>query len=120
MVHGSFISFHFFHDSFCRLAGATLLAPVINYWWPGFPAELAKKGYEKQLMQDQWTLRVAHHLPWLTYWWNSQKWFPASSVTARHPASFSPADIEIISKLSRREKYAVLYISFLYLLVQVQ
>lgn len=89
-----------------RLAGATLLAPVINYWWPGFPAELTKKGYEKQLMQDQWTLRVAHHLPWLTYWWNSQKWFPASSVIARHPASFSPADIEIISKLPRRDQYA--------------
>jgi pimeloyl-ACP methyl ester carboxylesterase len=24
-----------------RLAGAAMLAPVVNYWWPGLPAEAA-------------------------------------------------------------------------------
>ncbi|KAK9912024.1 hypothetical protein M0R45_035898 [Rubus argutus] len=31
-----------------RLAGATLHAPVINYWWPGFPANLSTDAYYKQ------------------------------------------------------------------------
>ncbi|KAI3983920.1 hypothetical protein MKX01_022787, partial [Papaver californicum] len=43
------------------LAGATLVAPVINYWWPGFPGNLSIEAYEKQFLQDQWTLRVAHY-----------------------------------------------------------
>ncbi|PHU07346.1 hypothetical protein BC332_23835 [Capsicum chinense] len=25
-------------------------------------------------------VRIFHYLPWLTYWWNTQKWFPTSSV----------------------------------------
>lgn len=67
-----------------RLAGAILLTPVTNYWWKSFPANLTKQAYYEQLVQDQWTLRIAHYLPWLTYWWNTQKLFPSSSV-----ASFS-------------------------------
>lgn len=63
-----------------RLAGAALLAPVINYRWPGFPANLSKEAYYQQPRQDQWALRVAYYTPWLTYWWNTQKWFPSSSV----------------------------------------
>ncbi|CAK9134540.1 unnamed protein product [Ilex paraguariensis] len=61
-----------------RLAGASLLAPVVNYWWPGFPVNLSTEAYNQQPVQDQWTLRVAHYIPWLTYWWNTQKWFPSS------------------------------------------
>ncbi|CAN1747753.1 hypothetical protein LINPERHAP1_LOCUS3182 [Linum perenne] len=80
-----------------RLAGASLMAPVVNYWWPGFPSELSTKAYYLQLPQDQWTLRVAHYAPW-TYWWNTQKWFPASGVAAGHPEVFSTQDLEILSK----------------------
>ncbi|KAJ0101541.1 hypothetical protein Patl1_05898 [Pistacia atlantica] len=40
-----------------RLAGATLIAPVINYWWPGFPRNLSTEAYNLQLPQDQWALR---------------------------------------------------------------
>jgi hypothetical protein len=80
----------------CRLAGATLIAPVVNYWWPGFPANLSTEAYYLQLPQDQWTLRVAHHAPWLTYWWNTQKWFPASAVAARKPEVFSRQDLEVL------------------------
>ncbi|KAJ0088560.1 hypothetical protein Patl1_32491 [Pistacia atlantica] len=89
-----------------RLAGAVLLAPVINYWWPGFPGNLCKEAYYQQLPQDQWTLRVAHYAPWLTYWWNTQKFFPASSVISHSTEILSPQDIEILPKLSARKDYA--------------
>ncbi|XP_057477047.1 uncharacterized protein LOC130764748 isoform X2 [Actinidia eriantha] len=48
---------------FYRLAGATLIALVVNYWLPGFPANLSKEAYYKQFPQDQWALRVAHYAP---------------------------------------------------------
>ncbi|KAK1323826.1 hypothetical protein QJS10_CPA02g00960 [Acorus calamus] len=82
------------------LAGAALLAPVVNYWWPGFPANLSKEVYNKQLVQDQWTLRVAHYFPWLMYWWNTQQWFPASSVKARDIRNFPPQDLQLLNKFS--------------------
>ncbi|XP_026455270.1 uncharacterized protein LOC113356371 isoform X2 [Papaver somniferum] len=87
-----------------RLAGATLVAPVINYWWPGFPANLSKEEYQKQFLQDQWTLRVAHYAPFLTYWWNTQKFFPASSVASKAPGIFSPQDAELLPKIPPVDK----------------
>ncbi|PKI35129.1 uncharacterized protein LOC116196734 [Punica granatum] len=88
-----------------RLAGAALLAPVVNYWWAGFPDDSAME-YHRQPKQDQWAVRVAHYFPWLTYWWNTQRWFPSSSVTARNnPAIFSHQDIELIRKVAGRETY---------------
>ncbi|GAB4856446.1 hypothetical protein Ancab_014361 [Ancistrocladus abbreviatus] len=80
-----------------RLAGATLLAPVINYWWPSFPASLHEEAYKLQLPQDQWALRVAHYAPSLTYWWNTQKLFPRSSVIDHNLDNLSPKDKEILS-----------------------
>ncbi|XP_007010326.2 PREDICTED: uncharacterized protein LOC18586733 [Theobroma cacao] len=88
-----------------RLAGATLLAPVINYWWPGFPANLSTEAYYQQLPQDQWALRVAHYLPFLVYWWNTQKLFPASAVQARRREIFSPQDIQLLPKIAYRENH---------------
>ncbi|KAK4272744.1 hypothetical protein QN277_021257 [Acacia crassicarpa] len=88
-----------------RLAGAALLAPVINYWWPGLPANLTKEVYSQQKLQDQWTLRVSHYLPWLTYWWNTQRWFPASSVIAHSPDNLSRQDRELISRMADRLNY---------------
>uniref|UniRef100_A0A5B6ZEU2 AB hydrolase-1 domain-containing protein n=1 Tax=Davidia involucrata TaxID=16924 RepID=A0A5B6ZEU2_DAVIN len=88
-----------------RLAGATLIAPVVNYWWPGFPANLSKEAYYQQFPQDQWTLRVAHYIPWLTYWWNTQNWFPFSSVIANCTAVFSRQDLELVPSLSSRKGY---------------
>ncbi|KAK3029256.1 hypothetical protein RJ639_039101 [Escallonia herrerae] len=82
-----------------RLLGATLVAPVVNYWWPGFPANLSTEAYYEQYPQDQWALRVAHYTPWLTYWWNTQKWFPGSSAISGN-AKFSRQDLEIISKFA--------------------
>lgn len=93
-----------------RLAGATLLAPVINYWWPGFPANLSTQAYKQQLPQDQWAVRVAHYLPFLVYWWNTQKLFPSSGVAARRPEIFSPQDVQILPKIAYRQHYKGLVI----------
>ncbi|KAI8563446.1 hypothetical protein RHMOL_Rhmol03G0111900 [Rhododendron molle] len=84
-----------------RLAGAILVAPVVNYWLPGFPNNLAKEAYYEQLPRDQWAVGVAHYTPWLTYWWNTQKWFPASSVIAQKP-KLSPSDVKILTALLAR------------------
>lgn len=92
-----------------RLAGVALIAPVVNYWWPGFPANLSTEGYYLQPPQDQWALRVAHYAPWLTYWWNTQKWFPASSVATRAPHTMSRQDMELIPKMIGRRKDAVTF-----------
>ncbi|XP_043699934.1 uncharacterized protein LOC122650597 [Telopea speciosissima] len=72
-----------------RLAETALVAPVVNYWWPGFPTNLTREAYKHQPLRDQWTLRVAHYTPWLTYWWNTQRWFPASSVVTNSPEILS-------------------------------
>ncbi|CAA3016782.1 Alpha beta-Hydrolases superfamily [Olea europaea subsp. europaea] len=41
-----------------RLAGAALLTPVVNYWWPGLPSNLTKEAYDQQPPQDQWAVRA--------------------------------------------------------------
>ncbi|XP_049379969.1 uncharacterized protein LOC125844692 isoform X1 [Solanum stenotomum] len=83
-----------------RLAGAALVAPVVNYWWPSFPANLSTEGYNLQLPQDQWALRVAHYAPWLVYWWNTQKWFPYNSVLSGK-LKMSPPDLEVVSRSAK-------------------
>ncbi|CAN6452509.1 unnamed protein product [Victoria cruziana] len=85
-----------------RLAGAALLAPVANFWWRRFPKDLFKEAYNQQLVQDRWALRVSHHLPWLTYWWMTQKWFPASSVEAADFRIFNAHDHKLLSSLPPR------------------
>ncbi|KAM4078591.1 hypothetical protein ACB094_09G050000 [Castanea mollissima] len=85
-----------------RLAGAGLLAPVVNYWWSGFPGNLSGEAYNQQFRQDQWALRVAHYIPWLTYWWNTQKLFPSSSVAGHSTDTLSPQDQELVPKLIHR------------------
>ncbi|KAK9170422.1 hypothetical protein Syun_002562 [Stephania yunnanensis] len=90
------------HFQCLRLAGAALVAPVVNYWWPGFPANVSKDAYYDQLGPDQWALRVAHYVPWLTYWWNTQNLFPSSSVAAHDPRIFSPPDMSVAAKFEAR------------------
>ncbi|KAI3942135.1 hypothetical protein MKW98_003734 [Papaver atlanticum] len=50
-----------------RIAGASLVAPIINYWWLSFPSNVSKMAYKKLLLQDQWIYRVAHYAPQLLY-----------------------------------------------------
>ncbi|XP_060969104.1 uncharacterized protein LOC115723426 [Cannabis sativa] len=80
-----------------RLAGAGLIAPVINYRWPSFPAKLWKECYSRQPKEDQWALRVAYYIPWLTYWWNTQTWFPSSTVISGNPINISAQDHQILN-----------------------
>ncbi|XP_077230777.1 putative lysophospholipase BODYGUARD 1 [Tasmannia lanceolata] len=82
-----------------RLAGVALIAPVINRWWPSFPANLSRNAYEQQLVQDRWTLRIAHYAPSFLYWWMTQKWFPSLSITQGSPDIFSQQDKEIFQKM---------------------
>ncbi|KAJ0784764.1 putative alpha/Beta hydrolase [Helianthus annuus] len=80
-----------------RLAGTTLIAPVVNYWWPRLPSNLSQQAFSKQFLQDQRTLRVAHQSPSLTYWWNTQKWFPSLTLSLT-ALIFFPAKIENSSR----------------------
>ncbi|CAK7325244.1 unnamed protein product [Dovyalis caffra] len=86
-----------------RLAGATIIAPAVNYWWPGLPAKLSREAYYRQMPQEQWALRVARYTPWLTYWWNTQKWFPSSALIAQRPEIWSGQDLQILSKMVQEE-----------------
>ncbi|KAF3441676.1 hypothetical protein FNV43_RR15591 [Rhamnella rubrinervis] len=85
-----------------RLAGAALLAPVVNYWWAGFPSNLSNEAYYQQPWNDQWALRVAHHTPWLSYWWNSQMWLPSHSIFSNSSDILSQQDKKLISGRSPR------------------
>ncbi|KAL5665538.1 hypothetical protein ACJX0J_025646, partial [Zea mays] len=85
-----------------RLSGVAILGPVGNFWWSGLPANVSLEAWNVQVAQDKWAVGVAHHAPWLTYWWNTQKLFPASSVIAFNPAIMSPADMELIPSFAYR------------------
>ena len=85
-----------------RLAGAALLAPVVNYWWDGLPENLSGEAYKQQKVQDQWAVRVAHYVRWLTYWWNTQTWLPGSSVIAHSPDNLSHQDRKLIPRLDEK------------------
>lgn len=82
-----------------RLAGAALISPGINYWWPNLPSNLSNEAFSRQLKQDQWAYRVSHHAPWLSYWWNTQKWFLSFSIIERNLAILAPSDLQVLSKL---------------------
>ena len=105
------------YAGFCngnRLAGATLIAPVVNYWWPGIPSNLSSEAYYQQFPQDQWSLRVAHYIPWLTYWWNTEKWFPYITLIAQSPGILSRQDTELLTVFStaERKQYEVFTATF--------
>ncbi|KAG2623026.1 hypothetical protein PVAP13_3KG030200 [Panicum virgatum] len=82
-----------------RLAGAALVVPVINYWWPSFPAELSKQAFKKQVVPEQRTLWIAHNVPSLLYLWMTQKWLPSSAAAMHHPEIFSKHDLEVLQKM---------------------
>jgi pimeloyl-ACP methyl ester carboxylesterase len=72
-----------------------MMAPVVNYWWPGFPPELAAEVYAKQEVGDQWALRVSHHAPGILHWWMDQSWLPTSTVVAGTTPLPNARDAEI-------------------------
>ncbi|BAT15922.1 Os12g0152500, partial [Oryza sativa Japonica Group] len=48
-----------------RLAGAALVLPIINYWWPSSPAELSRQAFMGLIMPEQRTLWIAHNINFL-------------------------------------------------------
>ncbi|CAO2042174.1 unnamed protein product [Urochloa humidicola] len=85
-----------------RLAGVAILAPVGNYWWSGFPPEVVEEAWHVQFPQDQRAVWVAHHLPWLTHWWNTQNLFVSSSVKGKNPIILSKEDTPLSKKFIDR------------------
>ena len=79
-----------------------ILGPVGNYWWPGLPANVSREAWYQQLAQDRWAVWVAHHLPWLTHWWNTQTLFPSSSVKGKNPMILSKEDRPLSRKFTDR------------------
>ncbi|KAM0835834.1 hypothetical protein ACQ4PT_062690 [Festuca glaucescens] len=91
-----------------RLSGVATLAPVGNYWWSGIPSNVSRDAWYQQLPQDQWAVWVSHHLPWLTYWWNTQKLFPPSSVITYNPAILSEEDAMLMKKFGMRPYFPMI------------
>ncbi|KAG9459003.1 hypothetical protein H6P81_003511 [Aristolochia fimbriata] len=87
-----------------RLAGVALIVPVVNYWWPSLPPRVAEEGFRNHLVQDQWTLRVAHNAPSLLYWWMTQKWFPSLAALQGNPEVFSRRDHEVLEKIAQSQQ----------------
>ncbi|GLJ11764.1 hypothetical protein SUGI_0176380 [Cryptomeria japonica] len=81
-----------------RIQGATLVSPVINYRWSGFPAKVSGEAYRQQAIEDQWALRVLYYAPWLTYWWMTQNWFPSSTAIKGNWKSVNKQDNDMRSK----------------------
>ncbi|KAL6652844.1 hypothetical protein ACP70R_011769 [Stipagrostis hirtigluma subsp. patula] len=88
------------------LAGVAILAPVGNYCWSGFPPDVLKEAWHVQFPQDRRAVWVAHHLPWLTLWWNTQRLFLSSSVKAGNPAILSKEDAPLTQKIIDRAHMA--------------
>lgn len=83
----------------CRLAGAAMVVPIINYWWPSFPAELSRQAFKRLIVPEQRTLWIAHNMPSLLYLWMTQKWLPSSAAAMHHPEIFSKHDMEVLQHM---------------------
>lgn len=85
-----------------RIAGAALIVPVVNYWWPSLPSSLLKEASKKQLAQVLWALRFAHHAPRL-YSWITRRWFSGPGIAKLRTEVFSTTDMEILTKMLETE-----------------
>uniref|UniRef100_A0A0D9V810 AB hydrolase-1 domain-containing protein n=1 Tax=Leersia perrieri TaxID=77586 RepID=A0A0D9V810_9ORYZ len=85
-----------------RLAGAALVVPVVNYWWP-MPANVWESAYSKLDVGDQRTFWIAHHVPWLFYAWFNQKWFRISPIVDGKREAFTDKDWEILTAMSAEQ-----------------
>lgn len=83
----------------CRLSGAALVVPMVNYWWPSLTSEQSKAALGLRLAQDQRTFKIAHYAPWLFNWWLTQKWFHSLSLIEGNMVSLCSQDIEIMKQL---------------------
>ncbi|XP_011654395.1 uncharacterized protein LOC101208945 [Cucumis sativus] len=80
-----------------RLAGAALIVPTVNYWWPSLPHSLISKDYRRQIVQ--WAVWLSHYAPGLLYWWITHTWIPSNAVLERNPIFFNDRDIDILKSI---------------------
>ena len=104
----------------CRIAGAAMMAPVVNHWWSGFPADLAAEVYNKQEVGDQWALRVSHHAPGILHWWMEQSWLPTSTVVAGTTPLPNKRDAEIRTKLKADGTFQQVDLRSITVMIQLQ
>ncbi|KAL3518545.1 hypothetical protein ACH5RR_021134 [Cinchona calisaya] len=79
-----------------RLAGASLVVPFCNYFWPGLPTKVLNKAFKRLPVRDQWSFRIAHHFPWLFYWFATQKWIPTFKLEVKE-GMFTKRDLEVLA-----------------------
>ncbi|ESQ49780.1 hypothetical protein EUTSA_v10021118mg [Eutrema salsugineum] len=83
-----------------RLCGASLVVPLVNFWWRRMPRKLLNAAIQKLPFEFRLTLRVAHYFPWLLYWWMTQKWFPNSRDPKK---TLTERDIELSQIHAKQE-----------------
>uniref|UniRef100_A0A0A0LY77 AB hydrolase-1 domain-containing protein n=1 Tax=Cucumis sativus TaxID=3659 RepID=A0A0A0LY77_CUCSA len=86
-----------FHNDIVTLAGAALIVPTVNYWWPSLPHSLISKDYRRQIVQ--WAVWLSHYAPGLLYWWITHTWIPSNAVLERNPIFFNDRDIDILKSI---------------------
>ncbi|XP_020262318.1 uncharacterized protein LOC109838272 [Asparagus officinalis] len=72
-----------------RLAGVAMVAPASYYWWHNFPSNVSTDALNQQFARG----------------WNTQKWFPSSSVLAHSLDIASGPDKEILPKRPARDRF---------------
>ncbi|XP_074289247.1 uncharacterized protein LOC141614399 [Silene latifolia] len=96
---GNYITWGFIKYLPHRLAGAALVVPVVNYWWPSFPSKMSKEAYKMQPLRDQIKLWIAHNAPGLLHWWMTQSLLP-SSILDKPPMVLNAKDVETMQKMA--------------------
>jgi len=86
-----------------RLAGASLVVPAVNYWWP-LPDDVRRSAYGKLDARDRTTFWIAHHAPSLLCAWLTQTWLPTSPIVRGERGAFTAKDWEILTELWRKQR----------------
>lgn len=80
-----------------------MLSPAFHFWLTKLPANITKEVSGRASIWDVLSGTVPYYLPWLTYWWQTQKLFPTSSVIAHSDNLFSDQDKELAHKFERKD-----------------
>ncbi|KAL6616409.1 hypothetical protein ACP70R_038679 [Stipagrostis hirtigluma subsp. patula] len=100
---GGYVAWSCLHYIPHRLAGAALVVPAVNYWWPA-PADVSTSAYGRLDARDRLAFWIAHHFPSLFYAWMTQKLFAMSPIVRGERDAFTDKDWEILTETRRRER----------------
>ncbi|XP_008459720.1 uncharacterized protein LOC103498762 [Cucumis melo] len=81
-----------------RLLGASLVVPIVNFWWPSLPSALSHHSFEKFPKSYKRTYKIAYYSPWLFCWWMTQKWFKVLGSEGM----FLDSDLTILNRILKR------------------